>query len=298
MGKKILLTGATGFTGRHFIKHANEQGYECVALCHRDIGAIEGCEQLVVSDLADKEQLKSRLANINPDYVLHLAAISFVDHGNVGDIYRTNVLGTINLLDCLIELNVNPKKVIVASSGNVYGNSRILPINESLATSPVNDYAASKCAMELAVRIRYDKLPIVLVRPFNYTGVGQAEHFLIPKIVGAFKRKQASIELGNLDVARDFSDVRDIVRAYLKLMTSNTDAVHVNICTGKATSLLSIIDWLNQIAGYEIEVNVNPDFVRANEIKQLYGTNQMLIDIIGDYQQYEFTDTLKWMYGA
>lgn len=298
MRKKILLTGASGFTGRHFIKLANQLDYECIALCHKSTDRVEGCTQVYIANLANKVELKKHLAFIQPDYVVHLAAISFVAHGDVSDIYQTNLIGTLNLLDSLIELAFPLKKVLIASSGNVYGNNENLPINENMTPTPANDYAISKYSMELAARLRFKKLPLVIVRPFNYTGVGQAEHFLIPKIVSAFKRNDKSIKLGNLDVSRDFSDVRDVVSAYIQLLESDISSEQFNICTGKSTSLLAIISMLNNLAGYEIDVNVHSDFVRGNEIKELYGDNKKLISTIGLYSKYDFESTLKWMFNS
>ena len=296
MRKKILLTGASGFTGRHFIQLANSKGYNCIALTQKNTDYVDGCSQIVVADLTNKQQLKEQLVLIKPDYVVHLAAISFVAHGDIADIYNTNLIGTLNLLDCLIELNLPLKKILIASSGNVYGNNQELPINEMMPPTPANDYAISKFSMELGAQLRFKKLPLVIVRPFNYSGVGQAEHFLIPKIVKAFKQKQQTIELGNLDVARDFSDVRDVVNSYIKLLESDSRSEQFNICTGKSTSLLSVIYMLNKLAGYEIKVTVNPDFVRDNEIKELYGTNKKLTNTVGQYINYNFEDTLQWMF--
>lgn len=296
MGNKILITGASGFTGRHFISLANSLGYECIALSQKQSDSVVGCTQVIVADLKDKTQLKEKLLAVSPNYVVHLAGISFVAHGDVGEIYKTNTIGTLNLLDSLIELNLPLKKVLIASSGNVYGNNKELPINEGMSPAPVNDYAISKYAMELAAQLRFKKLPLLIVRPFNYTGVGQSEHFLIPKIVKAFKLNQPTIELGNLDVARDFSDVRDVVNSYVKLLESDSSSEQFNICTGKSTTLLSIISTLNQLADYEIKVDVNPSFVRDDEIKELYGDNHKLINAIGSYSSYVLEDTLKWMF--
>jgi nucleoside-diphosphate-sugar epimerase len=247
-------------------------------------------------DLLDFARVKQVLNKMQPDYVVHLAAISIVGHGSAEDIYRNNVVGTTNLLDGIIDQCPNIQKVLVASSGNIYGNADRLPIIETASYKPENDYAVSKCAMELAVNVRFSRLPIVITRPFNYTGVGQAEHFLVPKIVKAFKAGQTLIELGNLDVARDFSDVRDLVSAYIRLLESDSYSEAFNICSGQSISLLSIIDSLNELAGYQISVTVNPNFVRTNEIKELYGSDKKLTKLIGRYRKFCFDDTLAWMY--
>jgi nucleoside-diphosphate-sugar epimerase len=303
MTKTVLLTGAAGFTGRHFIEQARRAGLHCVALCHKPTDVVADCSAVVVANLTDKEQLKTALkrllTTIKPDYVVHLAGVSFVPHASTGDIYQTNLTGTVNLLDVLIGLHLKPQKVLIVSSGNIYGNvNNPLPVDEQTQHAPVNDYAVSKYAMELAAAVRFDKLPITIVRPFNYTGVGQGEHFVIPKIVAAYKRKSSQIELGNLDVDRDFSDVRDVVSAYIKLLDSEPQGNIVNICSGKACSLHYVIDYLNSLAGYQMDVRVNPELVRLNEIKVLYGCNLRLKQLIGDSQNHAFEETLQWMYQA
>jgi nucleoside-diphosphate-sugar epimerase len=184
---------------------------------------------------------------------------------------------------------------LIASSANIYGSAASLPITENTAPQPANHYGVSKYAMEMAVA-QFTDLPIVLVRPFNYTGIGQHESFLIPKIVNAYKQMQPEIQLGNLDVSRDFSDVRDVVDAYLKLLELPAPAPVYNICSGVPTSLLSIVNSLNEIAGYKISVATNPDFVRANEIKELYGSCQLLEESIGSFRKHNIRETLQWMY--
>jgi nucleoside-diphosphate-sugar epimerase len=299
MTKKLLLTGAAGFTGRHFITQANRLGYQCMALCHKEKDQLGVSIPSEVVDLADKEQLRATIEAWAPDYVVHLASVSFVAHGDSTDIYRSNLLGTINLLDCLIELAIPVKKVLLASSGNVYGNyyglSDQLPITEAMQPFPVNDYGVSKYAMELAAELRFKQLPIIMVRPFNYTGLGQGQHFVIPKLVAAFKCRTSSLSLGNLDVSRDFSDVRDVVSAYLKLLESEACSATFNLCSGKATSLQTVIAYLGEQCGYHLDIQVNSAFVRDNEIKTLYGSNQKLVQLIGPYQQHQLNDTLDWM---
>ena len=291
---KLLITGAAGFTGRHLIGAANQKGYRCIAMAqHEGPEATTACDTLI-ADLLDPASLEQAILEVKPDYIVHLAAISFVAHGNTAEIYEVNQLGTINLLDAIRKNAPEVKKVLIASSANIYGNTAALPITESVPSAPVNHYGMSKMTMELATRL-YTDLPIVLSRPFNYTGCGQSSNFLIPKIVDAFKAGKRAIELGNLDVSRDFSDVRDVVAAYLRLLETDISAPAYNICSGTATSLLSVIDTLNELAGYDIQVSINPDFIRGDEIKTLYGSPALLEAAIGKYRKYALTDTLAWM---
>lgn len=300
MSRSILITGASGFTGKHFITQAKKLGFSIIALSSNEEPICHADHQLTV-DLTDKTAVLEALAPLEIDFVVHLAAISFVAHGDTKDIYNTNVVGTVNLLDGLIELNKNPTRVLVASSGNIYGNAKTLPIDEAMPFSPANDYAVSKCAMELAVSLRQNALSCIIVRPFNYTGVGQSSHFLVPKIVNAFKAKQPVIELGNLDVERDISDVRDVVKYYLALLCTalpdNQQPV-VNICSGQSISLLAIIEKLQALTNHTIEVQINRKFVRDNEVKKLFGDNSKLKSLLGHGPSYQIEDTLTWMLNA
>ena len=295
-GETILVTGAAGFTGRYFIAQAAHAGHRCIALCKEDGEQVPEAEHNVACDLLDKHRLIEIVESNQPSMVVHLAAISFVAHENTAEIYRVNLLATLNLLDAISGLAPRVRKVLIASSANVYGNATRLPISEEHLPAPVNHYGVSKYAMEMAARL-YGDLPIVLVRPFNYTGVGQSDQFLIPKIVSAFARHEPAIELGNLDVARDFSDVRDVTTAYLRLLFCSSSRELFNICSGVPIELRSIIEILNDLAGYEIEVRTNKRYVRNNEIKVLFGSSQLIDNTIGCYRTHDIRSTLEWMYG-
>jgi nucleoside-diphosphate-sugar epimerase len=180
----------------------------------------------------------------------------------------------------------------------VYGNATAGVIAESQPPQPVNHYAASKLAMEHLVRTWSDRLPIVISRPFNYTGVGQQPNFLVPKIVSHFVSRAPVIELGNLDVERDFSDVRMVAHAYHGLLENDCAGETVNVCSGRPYSLRSIIDMMQEIAGYEIEVRVNPAFVRQSEVKTLVGSPDKLRAIVSDLNPVPLQQTLQWMYDA
>lgn len=292
--KTVLITGIDGFTGTHLSVALRATGFKVVGLSNVVDNARDNVFQC---DLLDKVRLQNILTKIQPDYVIHLAAISFVGHGNAEDFYRVNVVGTMSLLEVLSELDKKPSKVLIASSANIYGTPDVVSIDESVQPLPVNHYATSKLAMECMVRTMFNRLPIVITRPFNYTGAGQAEQFLIPKIVSHFKRKEKVIELGNLNISRDFSDVRSVCQTYLKLLEQPAAIGQTfNICSGKVYSLREVLSFMAEIAGYEIEVKVNPDFVRQNEIKRLAGSNKHLHETIGVQQYPTIEETLRWMY--
>jgi nucleoside-diphosphate-sugar epimerase len=284
----VLLTGAGGFTGRYLWRALEGRGYKVVPL------QFEGPNPCDLTDLLATERA---VRAARPDAVVHLAALSFVGHDNAEEFYRVNVFGTLNLLQALAGLDSLPRRILIASSANVYGTPDIEVLDESICPAPVNHYANSKLAMEHMVRSSwFNRLPIVITRPFNYTGPGQAKHFVIPKIVQHFRDGASFIELGNLNVFRDFSDVDDVVAAYLALLESDVHSEIVNICSGQGIALLDVIGTMNGLAGYEIEVRVNPEFVRENEVPRLVGSNAKLHSLVKLSPPRPFAETLKRMY--
>ncbi len=298
-GKRALVTGIAGFTGHYVVQELQAAGYDVFGTSTP--GAAPAPNRFAV-DLLDRAGLAAVVAQVAPDVVVHLAAIAFVAHSDVEQIYKVNVVGTRNLLEALAQLPRRPSAVLLASSANIYGNTDIPVIHEDVPAAPANDYAVSKLAMEYMARLWMDKLPIVIARPFNYTGVGQAENFLLPKIVSHFRRREARIELGNLNVWRDFSDVRVLAASYRHLLdaaaTGKARQRVFNVSSGTAYSLGEVIDMMADIAGYRIDVQVNPAFVRANEVERLTGDNRRLQAAVGAIDAPPLAETLRWMYRA
>jgi GDP-6-deoxy-D-talose 4-dehydrogenase len=300
---KVLITGADGFTGRYLAAELHAAGYEVHGLVHKaGTGSVAGVSALHVADLSDAARLTAVVQEVQPHQVAHLAAIAFVAHGDVDAIYRTNLVGTRHLLEALVQSKAPLDAVLLASSANVYGNSLGGILDEATLPAPANDYAVSKLAMEYVAKLYAERLPIVIARPFNYTGVGQAESFLLPKIVNHVRRRAPLIELGNLDVARDFSDVRNVVQAYMRLLEApGAVGQTFNVCSGKAWSLNEVLDMVRKISGHDFEVRVNPAFVRANEVKTLLGSRAKLDALSGSaaprVAEIPLHDTLRWMLG-
>lgn len=296
---QALITGIEGFTGRYLTDELRSAGYDVFGLAPSE--SSERAEGIFSCDLNDLKSVEAAVNQVRPDVVIHLAAISFVAHGDVDAIYRTNVVGTRNLLEALSKLPTTPSAILLASSANIYGNVEIEEISEDIAAAPANDYAVSKLAMEYMARLWTSKLPITVVRPFNYTGVGQSINFLLPKIVDHFKRRAPVIELGNIEVVRDFSDVRTVVACYRRLLQRDSNALGgdvFNICSGVGHSLLDAIEMMREISGHSPEVRVNSAFVRANEVKKLVGSRRKLENAIGKIASIPLYETLRWMYEA
>ncbi|MCE5232926.1 MAG: NAD-dependent epimerase/dehydratase family protein [Mizugakiibacter sp.] len=296
---RLLLTGSTGFTGRYVRAELERAGWHVTGLGHAAQAPAQADAGELTVDLLDRDAVARAVAGVRPDAVIHLAAIAFVAHGDVDAIYRCNVVGTRHLLEALAALPRAPRAVILASSANVYGNTTVEPIDEDTPPAPANDYAVSKLAMEYMARLWCGQLPITLVRPFNYTGVGQSPQFLIPKIVDHFRRRADTIELGNLQVWREFQDVRAVAECYRRLLEASPPPGSVfNLCSGQAWSLQEVLAMMESIAGYRIAVRVNPAFVRANEVRRLVGSNARLAGAIGALPAIPLQETLRWMYAA
>ena len=294
-GKRALVTGLRGFTGYYMARELSEAGYHVFGTVLP--GETTGPDVFAV-DLLDRAAIAAAVEQVRPDVVVHLAAIAFVAHNDADQMYRVNVVGTRNLLEALAAGSHKPSSVLLASSANIYGNAQVAVIDEDVAPNPANDYAVSKLAMEYMARLWMDKLPITIARPFNYTGVGQTDNFLLPKIVSHFRKGARRIELGNLAVARDFSDVRMGARSYRRLRAAAPAGETFNVCSGQPHTLESLIDIMSDIACYRIEVHVNPAFVRANEVLTLTGSNARLAQVIGKVEPTPLVDTLRWMYTA
>lgn len=288
-----LVTGAAGFTGCYMVRALERAGFRVFR-----VGLVEALidEDWIQCDLTDKASVTNAVKVCSPDVVVHLAALSFVADTHAFDFYRVNVFGTLNLLEAVGGAARSPSKVLVASSANVYGNRPLSSLDEDTCPAPINHYGASKLAMESLVRTWFNRIPLIITRPFNYTGPGQDDRFLIPKIVKHYQRYERSITLGNINVERDFSDVEDVVECYLRLLSSSVDSQIVNICTGRSVTVAEIIAMMNEIAGYEICVESQSNLVRANEIQRLLGSNEKLRSMIGFVPVTPLRQTLQRMY--
>lgn len=287
-----LVTGASGFTGKYLVAALLREGFRVVGI---GLGPPATAEWRPC-DLTDPSATKDIVKTIEPDVVIHLAAMAFVAEADEQDFYRVNVFGTLNLLEALAGCSRVPAKVVLASSANVYGNASTEPLSEDRWPVPVNHYACSKLAMEHMVRTWFDRLPILITRPFNYTGPGQDEKFVVPKIVAHYKRNLHSIKLGDTSVERDFSDVEDVVESYLKLMRSDARSEIVNICRGQTISVAEIVAEMNALAGYTMQVEVQPELLRKTDIHRLVGDNSKLRRLTGFAPGTPIQTTLKRMY--
>jgi len=250
-----------------------------------------------IVDIANAQEVERMMLTIQPDYVINLAGISFVPDGGSSEIYAVNTFGPQNILDACLKLKQAPKKIILVSTSHVYGEQGSEIIDENCLANPINHYGCSKWAMEQIAKTYNNKLNIVITRPFNYTGKGQAEKFLIPKIVQHFKQKVSSIQLGNIDIWRDFSDVRWIADAYVALLSEQAESSQIiNLCSQQLTSIREIIEYLQKTTAHTINIDVNPEFVRKTDMQRQCGKNKYLLKAYPQLRQpISLNETLQWM---
>jgi nucleoside-diphosphate-sugar epimerase len=291
---RVLVTGAGGFTGRHLCAHLREHGFRVFGLTEHPPEREDELE----ANLLEPGAVKAAVREAAPDHVVHLAAIAFPGHAQAGAVYRVNLCGTLTLLEALAAHRMGQGGVLLPSSGTVYAESAS-PLSEESPLNPGTHYAVSKLAMEHMARLFGAALPIVVVRPFNYTGPGQREPYLVPKIVRHFAERASAIELGNVDVERDFLDVRTVVDAYRRLLAA--PAAHgktLNLCSGTGTTVRALIGMLETITGHRIEIRVNPQFVRAGEPARIVGSAARLRETIGELVSIPLATTLADMLPA
>ena len=290
---KILVTGGDSFTARHLMPILISSGLDCHSTTRsrsKEDSNNHYC------DVTDYSSLDKVIKTVKPDYIIHLAGISFAAHPQPLELYNVNVLATENVLRIAGQHLPNINRIILASSANVYGACQSTFIDEDVCPLPVNHYAASKLAMEHMASTWMDRLPITIVRPFNYTGRGQNKKFLVPKIVSHFTDGITEIELGNINIARDFTDVRVICQYYVKLLLEpKAVGETINLCSGRLITLSSILKEASKITGRYINIKIDPEFVRTSDIMELRGNPEKLYKLIGAHEHPSIKETLTWM---
>lgn len=277
---RVLVTGQGGFTGQYLVEALTAAGHETLPF---------------EADITNPAAVAETVRVSRPDGIIHLAARAFIQSDAVTSFYQVNQIGTFHLLQAAAD-HVPGAPVLIASSANIYGNAASGFLAEDSLPDPVNHYAVSKLAMEYGARLWADRVPLTVVRPFNYTGRGQENRYIIAKIVDHFARRAPVIELGNLDVQRDFGDVRSVVNAYVGLLDGRHSGTF-NICTGQLTSLHDVIALCVELTGHRPVIEVNQAFVRKNDVAILAGDPARLQAALPRWRPIALRETLAWMLG-
>jgi len=283
--KRALITGITGFVGSHLAEYLLEEGVEVYGIARwrsklDNIEHITNNIQLINADIRDGHSLERVIGESKPDYVFHLASQSFVQMSwwAPADTMETNAIGTIHLFEAIMKSEIDPKIQVAGTSeeyGMVYPNE--LPIKETNPLRPLSTYGVSKVAQD-KLAYQYHKsygLKIVVTRAFNHTGPRRGEVFVTSnfakQIAEIEKGKEPVICVGNLGARRDFSDVRDVVRAYWLALEKCEFGEVYNICSEETRTIQEVLNLLLSMTNINIEVRQEPSRMRPSDVEILQG---------------------------
>lgn len=292
---RALITGVNGFVGPYLKEHLLENNFEVYGT---DISSGRDVDYKI--DLLDSKEVEDLVLKTKPDFIFHLAAQSSVklSWSKPKLTMEVNVNGTKNLLEAALKSNIKPNMLVVSSS-EVYGIPKKIPITEEHELKAFNPYAESRLKQEEICEDYLKKgLKVIISRSFSHTGPGQLPVFVIPdfaKQIAEIEKglREPVIDVGNLDVIRDFSDVRDIVRAYLSVIKKGKFGEIYNICSGKGTKLNDALNTLLSFSKKEIIVKVDKNKFRKSDLPVLVGDNSKLKKETGWHPKIPFEQTLK-----
>jgi GDP-4-dehydro-6-deoxy-D-mannose reductase len=294
---RAAVTGSSGFVGSHLVPYLRSRGDDVVTIDRTGIPPV---------DVTDASEVREVLRAARPEAVYHLAALSHV--GRSWDapeaVFRINALGVLNVLRGCIDAGV--ERVLVAGSADVYGvvGPEDLPLTEESRIRPVTPYGASKAAADILALQAYlgDGLGTLRVRAFNHTGPGQSASMLVPglaqRIADAERAAGSKVKVGRVDVVRDLSDVRDVVRAYRLLVELGTPGETYNVCSGRGVTVRDIAETMLSMSETPLELVVDPEFVRPVDVPRLVGDPARLRAATGWEPQIPLDQTLRDVLGT
>jgi GDP-4-dehydro-6-deoxy-D-mannose reductase len=306
---RVLITGITGFAGSHLAEyiltnHADAVVFGTVRWRSRmdNIAQIQDKVRLIEADLKDMVSLRAALAESKPDRIFHLAAQSFVPTSWTcpSETFATNAIGEINLFEAVRALDLKPR-IQVAGSSEEYGQvfSDEIPMKETNPLRPLSPYAVSKVAQDLLAFQYYKSygLRTVRTRGFNHTGPRRGDVF----VTSSFAKQIAEIEkkkrppiiyVGNLEAKRDFTDVRDMVRAYWLALEKGVEGEVYNIGRGQAFSMQEVLDLLMSLSRAKMEVKVDPARLRPSDVPVLLSDSTKFVSLTGWRPMIPFKQTI------
>ena len=298
---RVLVTGASGFVGEYLVQHLLDAGDEVLGTTMPGLPykEVSGCSYKSC-DVTNADEITKIISDYKPDAVYHLAAIAFVPEAEK-DFSKTlviNVGGVSNVAKASSEIGA---KLLFISSSDIYGKIDSLPITEETPLRPANNYSLSKLMGELVVE-RYERtsgLRAVIARPFNHIGPRQNDRFVVANFAMqlakiSLGREPAVMKVGNLSAKRDFSDVRDIVKAYRAAIVSGKGIY--NFCSGKAVSIQAILDELIEISGLEVRIEHDPARMRPSDTPEHYGSYEKAKRELGWSPSYSLRQSLEDIY--
>ena len=304
---RALITGASGFVGEHLCAYllAHTDWELAGTVYPQPVEALPSDPRLVLRhiDLRDPGSVQALLGDMQPDAIFHLAAQSFVptSFADPWDTLENNIRGQLNLLEA-VRRSERQVRMLVVGSNEEYGTPQPgeLPQTEESPLRPSNPYAVSKVAQDF-LGLQYflaHGMPVIRVRPFNHTGPGQTPRFVVPAFASQIARIEGGLQepllkVGNLDVARDFTDVRDIVRAYYLAVIQGDPGEVYNLASGQPRSVRRLLEALLSHSRVEIRVEQDPALYRPVDAPVAYGSAEKFYRLTGWKPEISFEQTLQ-----
>lgn len=287
------MTGGAGFAGRHLVEHLARAGLRPLAPSRDEL------------DLCDGAAARALVRKTVPDTVFHLAAFSSptLSWERPREALTQNIEMTLNVLEA-VRQEASSARVVLVGSGQVYGEQDRLPVTEDAPLEPGNPYAVSKASCDMLGRQYADAhgMRVVRVRPFNHAGPGQSDEYVLSSLTRQVAEAEVAsqaeclLRTGNPESARDFTDVRDVVRAYA--MSAEVDSGAYNVCSGSATSVAELVEMVRACARVAVRHEVDPSRLRAHDTPVLYGSSERLTTACGWRPEISLEqttrDTLDW----
>jgi GDP-4-dehydro-6-deoxy-D-mannose reductase len=308
--KKALITGITGFAGSYLAQHlisTNKYSVTGTYLFDKSLGNIESIKEnvtLIKADLSDEKKVYEIIENISPDMVFHLAALTSPAESFKNPIatLNNNISLQVNILEAIRKYNLFNTKILITSSADVYGRvaKENLPIDEETPLMPTNPYSVSKIAQDflgLSYFLAY-KLKVIRVRPFNHIGPRQAPNFVVPSFAKQIAeiekdKREPYLSVGNLEAKRDFTDVKDMARAYLLAIEKGEDGEVYNIGSGTSYKISDVLNKLISMSSAKIEIRKDKALFRPSDDPELVCDNSKFSKITGWEPRIAIDTTLK-----
>jgi GDP-4-dehydro-6-deoxy-D-mannose reductase len=296
---RILITGGTGFVGTHLVQFLNSSASHIAVLAPGGKSKPQPGVTYYEVDIREVDAVRSIVREVKPERIYHLAAISSVDDSwsNPRLTYEVNVFGAYNLFDAAMSLPC-PPRILNISTCQVYAPCSSA-LSEDSPIHPNNPYAASKAMAELLLT-EYHKHTaggIITTRSFNHSGPGQPPKFVLPSIAKQFVEielglRPPRLSVGNIEVKRDFTDIRDMVRAYCMLLEKGRPGEFYNVCSGSAIRLADIIKLFESTSGTKITIETEETRVRGDDVLQIYGDPKKIRETTGWHPQISLPKTI------
>lgn len=316
--RKIIVTGFSGFVARHYLDYLKEQKEEDISILGLDIVApsydlteyqSEMTVEFISVNLMDGDRVKEIVGEYQPTEILHLAAFSSVAYSweHPADCFSNNTKVFLTVVEAVRTLGLKTRILSVGSS-EIYGDvtEDMLPLKEDMSIHPLNPYAIARRSQEELARVFVQKygMDIVLTRSFNHIGPRQDVRFVVPSFISRIlegckdlqnPEDEVTIETGNIEIIRDFLDVRDVVRAYDMLLKSGKSGETYNIAGNHGISLKELISQVGTITGTKVHTKVNPAYVRPDDNLRIIGSYDKIQDAVGWKPEIPLEQTLRDM---